>query len=169
LDSSGTINLAEVKDLLTPEEQVRAEERAEKLKKKVRDENLDIEAQARQTLQGMVSQYDAVHKKGRQVDWRQSYTARDGSLKEVSVPIPDDAFKDVPKVVKRTPQERLDSLTKRLVDEMKKGGVNQALVEGILQQVTDMAAANGQLISTDQLRQLAEYFLNQAEANSKGK
>ena len=68
-----------------------------------------------------------------------------------SIPLPEENRK-------RTPQERVDSLTKRLAQTF----ANGALPESMLLEVQREGIARGNYVSMDQLRQLASFYLNRA-------
>lgn len=79
------------------------------------------------------------------------------------VPIPDGAF-SAPPIQKRTPQARLDDVTKTLVDFYNQHGF---VPESILREIQGIYWMNGQNMSIDELRQVAGHYLRMAEAQAR--
>lgn len=65
--------------------------------------------------------------------------------------------------IKRTPEQRLDSLTKRYVEAWKRGEMN----DGILKEIVGEFWKLGTPISADRLREVAAQCLNQARREQK--
>jgi hypothetical protein len=158
---------------LTHDELEKVEARKERLERKARAEGLTderVRAQSEQVFQG-VTQWEKG--RARRAEWQESMRDKQDRFREdIGVAIPEDAFKDIPPIVKRTPQERLESLTKRLVRARKEG--NQAVVETLLGQVqTELFAMTGyrlgEQIAMEDLRALSAIFLNRAEREARNK
>ena len=70
-------------------------------------------------------------------------------------------FTDVPPVIKRTPEQRLDSMVQRL------RAASPETVEPILKEIAGEYWRQGMPVSTDALRTVAAYYLNRAERKAK--
>jgi acylphosphatase len=70
----------------------------------------------------------------------------------------------VPAVRKRTPQERLDSLMTRWVEDCKRQGTVPGLDDPMISTILDMAWRSGKTqITAEHIRTVARYFLERAE------
>lgn len=149
----------------------RREAAKEKILKQIRDSE-DPE-KAKEEFVHTVAQ--AVGGVAKRVPYSHSVMTRDGDaphkrLKRASVAIPDDAFADVPDIVKRTPEQRLESMTDRLVREYRKDpSTIDKLLKEIQSELLRQRGYDMTGLEYQDLRKVAQYFLERAEQIAKDK
>lgn len=158
---------------LTHEELEKVGARKERLERKVRDAGItdeQIRAQAEKVVRG-VTQWD--QGQARRANWTESMRDKQDRFRgDIGEPIPEDVFSDVPPIVKRTPQERVESLTKRLIRAHRSS--DKVLVESLLGQIqTELFAMTGyklgEQVAIEDIRALSAFFLNKAEREARNK
>jgi len=139
------------------------EEAKEKILKTIKDSRDPAKAEA--VFRGVVAQA------GRLVPAEQSWMERKGNRKVVKkemTTIPEDAFKDVPEIVKRTPQERLESMTQRLVQQYRKDpNTLDALLREIQSEILRQRGYDVRFLHYDDMKRVAQHFLERAEQMAK--
>lgn len=80
------------------------------------------------------------------------------------------SFEALPPIVKRTPQERVDSLMLRWIEDCKQAGTVPGLDDLYIQQIVGEAWKAGRTeVTADVVRQVAASFLAKAEAEHEAK
>ena len=77
-------------------------------------------------------------------------------------------FDELPPIVKRTPQQRLDSLMLKWIEDMKQAGTVPGVDDEKVREIVGEAWKAGRTeITADVVRTVAAHFLNQAERQAK--
>jgi len=80
----------------------------------------------------------------------------------------EDLRQDIPPIVKRTPQQRIESLVQRFVDDCVKHGTVPGLSDPMIQTIVGEAWRSGTTqITGDHVRRVAQYFLEDALAKQR--
>lgn len=149
----------------------RREEAKEKILKQIRDSE-DPEKSKEEFIHTVAQAVGGVAKR---VPYAHSVMTRDGDspnkrLKRSAVEIPQDAFADVPDMVKRTPQQRLESMTDRLVKQYRKDpSTIDKLLKEIQSELLRQRGYDMTGLDYQDLRRVAQFFLERAEQIAKDK
>lgn len=151
-------------------------------------------------LQGYVLQFDALSSTYRVVPWHQAsqpFRADGNAQQRKRVQATSDQFGELPPIIKRSAQSRVDSLTARWLVEMKKAGGLPSLQSGVapegstlkeredfqrkmaeerkildakIKEIVGAAWVEGRTeITSDLVRQVASHFLGVADTTHKAK
>ena len=126
-------------------------------------------------LQGYVLQYDAVSQTYAVVPWYQAsqpfrVDGNRAQRRAVEKSVGKDAFGELAPIVKRTPQQRVDSLMLRWIEDMKKAGTIPGVDDAKVKEIVGEAWKAGRTeITADVVRTVAAHFLTEAEAKHEEK
>lgn len=130
----------------------RREQRHEQLERYVST----MSEESRKGIMGLVTQWDADNGVRGVPTSESVVNVGQGTVRNIEVQAPDDAFQLDP-IVKRTPEQRVEAMTKRLLH------AEPAQQEIILQEIQSHYWKQGMPVTVSALREVAAHYLNRAE------